>query len=227
MPTDFDKIVSYGSTGTGDTNLNTPMGLDTDGVHLYIADNANHRIQKWLLSGGTFVKQVGSSGSGNNNFSSPNDVMYYKPNNTLFICDTGNHRIKIHDACTLRYIGEFGSTGSGNTNFSSPKGLAHDGINLYISDSGNSRIVVYKLLDLTYVKKKAIGSTDINGIAYDPHEDTLYVPRSTNKDIFKICSLLARTKVAVFNNAPQTSKVIASNAKLATCKIRSFLVILI
>lgn len=185
MPTDFDKIITYGSTGTGDSNLDTPMGLDTDGIHIYIADNANHRIQKWLLSGGTFVKQVGSEGSGNNNFNNPSDVLYYEPKNILFICDTDNHRIKIHDAQTLRYIGEFGSSGSGNSNFSSPKGLAHDGMNLYISDSGNSRIVVYKLSDLTFKKKKAIGSTDINGIVYDSHENVLYVPRDTNKDIFK------------------------------------------
>jgi len=185
MPSDFDKIVSYGSTGTGNSNLDTPVGMATDGTYIYIVDFGNHRIQKWTLRGGSFVANIGSSGTGDNNFSNPEDIMYYK--GLLFISDTQNDRIKIHKADDLRFVKEFGTTGSGSGNFNSPRGLTNDGKYLYIADHNNARIVIYNLRELTFEKSVSItGTPTLTQIAYDNHEKVLYVTDSSNKNILKM-----------------------------------------
>lgn len=55
MPTNYTKIASWGSTGTGDSNLDGPTAVATDGTYLYIADIVNHRLLKWAMEGGTLA----------------------------------------------------------------------------------------------------------------------------------------------------------------------------
>jgi len=61
-------ISTFGTVGTGDGECISPNGLDTDGIHLFVADG--HRIQSLLLNG-TFVWKFGSQGVGDDQFDIP------------------------------------------------------------------------------------------------------------------------------------------------------------
>jgi hypothetical protein len=98
---------------------------------------------EWIIT-------AGSSGSGNDNFSSPTHSCI--AGGYVFTTDTGNHRIIKRDLADLSYIAQTGSYGTGDTNFDSPYGITSDGTYIYVTDKGNHRIVKYTLA-LTYISK--------------------------------------------------------------------------
>src|SRR5207244_1331791 len=76
----------------GDGQFNFPYGVATDGSgNVYVADDGNHRIQKFDASG-TFLTAWGSDGSGNGQFhyrqGAPTDG-----SGNVHVAATTNHRI--------------------------------------------------------------------------------------------------------------------------------------
>src|SRR5437763_9006693 len=61
----------WGGNGTGNGQLSAPFGLALDSTgNVYVADVANHRIQKFS-SVGTYLTQWGTKGTGNGQFTFP------------------------------------------------------------------------------------------------------------------------------------------------------------
>ena len=75
------------------------------------ADFSNHRIVKRLASDLSYVSQIGSSESGNDQFSSPYGIGYAK--SYIYIADTYNDRIVKRLASDLSYVSEIGVSGDG------------------------------------------------------------------------------------------------------------------
>ena len=84
---------TIGSRGSGDGQLNTPLGICIKGDVLYVADSGNHRVQK-LRSKGEFLHKFGQQGSGQGQLNDPRAVIV-DPNNRLIVSDCGNMRIQI------------------------------------------------------------------------------------------------------------------------------------
>ena len=148
-----------GSSGTGDGQLDNPVGLATDSSgNLYVADSGNDRIQKFDSSG-TFLRtwgwgvddgsssfqtctsscQAGSSGTGDGQFASPDDVAVDSSGN-VYVTDSGNNRIQMFSSSGA-FLTKWGSSGSGNGQFDSPVGVAADSTgNIYVADRDNQRI---------------------------------------------------------------------------------------
>ena len=77
-------------------------------------------------------------------FGTPNEAVQ-DVNNNIFVIDAlRNHLYKFNPSGKL-LIESFGSLGSGVKQLNSPYGIAHYNKVLYIADSGNNRIVRYKL----------------------------------------------------------------------------------
>ena len=80
--------------GTGDGQFNSPEGVAVDGSgKIYVADQANHRIQVFD-SGGVFQLKFGTTGSGDGQFNSPYGVAVDGSGN-IYVADTHNHRIQV------------------------------------------------------------------------------------------------------------------------------------
>ncbi|HYR43985.1 MAG TPA: hypothetical protein VER98_13230, partial [Terriglobia bacterium] len=150
--------LSGGDGGPGvmaDLNIPTSVAVDGSG-NLFIADTNNHRIRKLDTTG--IITTVAGDGNprffGDNgpartaSLNSPHGI-YFDSRGNLLIADTGNQRIRRIDAngiiSTIAGNGEYGFSADGTSalaaQLAGPKGIAVDvDDNLFIADSGNSRI---------------------------------------------------------------------------------------
>jgi len=129
------------------------VGVDSTG-NLYIADSGNNRIRKvsngvitTVAGNGTFGFSGDNGPATNAQLNNPLSVAVDSAGN-LYIADQGNGRIrKVSNGVitTVAGNGTFGFTGDNgpaiSAELSDPRGVAVDSAgNLYIADSGNSRI---------------------------------------------------------------------------------------
>ena len=139
----FNSDLTYAHSITlhGDKQFNSPydVSLDSDGC-MYVAEWENHCITK-LTTTGEFITRFGSRGS------APGQLYYpYYPtinNNLVYVSEDGNDRVSVFDTKGT-FLHCFGKRGSGEGEFDTPRGITTDTFgNLYVSDSGNNRLVVY------------------------------------------------------------------------------------
>ena len=134
------------------------MTLGNDG-NLRLADTSNHAIREitpagvvTTLAGGTFVLSTPISGTADGTgraaqFNGPFDLSYDSDGN-LIVVDAANHTIrKVTPAGVVTTIGGTPGVvgGAGGIHqaglFSSPRGVVTIGSDIYISDTGNNRIM--------------------------------------------------------------------------------------
>jgi uncharacterized protein (TIGR03663 family) len=141
-------VATYGSAGGAAGQLRSPkgVGLDAQG-NLYVADTFNHRIQV-LDPQGRPLRQWGSEGTQPGQFKEPWAVAV-AANGDVYVTDTWNHRIQVFDnqGVFKRAWGTFGEAKQpqelGNLLYG-PRDVALDAEgNVYVSDTGNKRIVKY------------------------------------------------------------------------------------
>ncbi len=164
--------------GTGTAALfNFPKGITTDGTNLYVADTANNRIRKVVISSGVVTTLAGNT-SGNTDgtgtaalFNSPRGITTDGTN--LYVSDYSNHRIR-KVVISSGVVTTLAGNTSGNTDgtgtaalFSNPWGITTDGTNLYVADFGNHRIrkVVISSGIVTTLAGNTSGNTDGTGTA--------------------------------------------------------------
>lgn len=160
VPASKDKYDLFDAAPPGDRpgQLNTPVDIAMDPAgNYYVVDQGNGRLQKYDRTG-KFLMQWGSKGNGDGQFADmgrflgPTGILATRE--YVWVTDTWNHRIQQFrsDGLFVRAWGSFKDTKGtreGNTAdpeaFYGPRGIAlgPDGL-LYITDTGNKRIVVYK-----------------------------------------------------------------------------------
>jgi len=131
----------------------TAYACTADGTYLYICDQnfGSAKIVKLLASDFSFVDEIGSFGSGNDQFSNPLGIT--NDGTCLYVVDQWNYRIVKRLMSDLSYVSQIGSFGSGNDNFNNPYGIATDGTYIYITDKQNFRVVKRLASDLSYVSQ--------------------------------------------------------------------------
>ena len=143
---------SGSADGIGPTaRFNAPRGIVTDGVNLYVVD-ANNTIRKIVISTGAVTTLAGTAW----NFGPADGIgpsaQFFNPNGittdgaNLYVTDFYTVRkIVISTGAVTTIAGTaytFGSAdGTGNTaSFNGLQGITTDGVNLYVTDSGNNTI---------------------------------------------------------------------------------------
>ena len=132
---------SLGKRGSSPEQFNYPCDVtfDKEG-YLYVTDNNNHCIKKFT-STGQYISTFSSCGSNPGQIKFP--VFIIIDNNLLYVSEHVNNRISIFDTNGC-FIHCFGKSGSGEGEFNSPYGITVDSLgNLYVSDYGNNRLVVW------------------------------------------------------------------------------------
>jgi sugar lactone lactonase YvrE len=211
-----------------------PDGIATDGTNLYVADSSNNAIREIVIATGQVTTLAGSGAAGFTNgagtsasFNSPNSIATDGTN--LYVADSGNNAIReiviaTGQVTTLAGSGAAGFTNGAGTSasFNSPNGIATDGTNLYVADSGNNvirEIVIATGQVTTLAGSGAAGFTNgagtsasfnsPNSIATDG--TNLYVADSGNNAIREIViatgqvTTLAGSGAAGFTNGAGTS----------------------
>ena len=113
-------------------------GIAVAGNHVYVADSANNRIERFNLEGGEPMAW-GSLGSGPGQFSYPRGVAANE--SEVIVSDDDNHRIERFNT-EGAFEAETGSQGDGPGQFGFPYGVALDAAgDVYVADDSNDRIV--------------------------------------------------------------------------------------
>jgi DNA-binding beta-propeller fold protein YncE len=141
--------------GTGATaNFWNPVGITTDGTNLFVADASNNTIRQIVIATGQVTTIAGTAGATGSADGTGAAATFYEPNGittdgtNLYVTDTGNNTIRqivIATGQVTTFAGTAGVQGSGDytgaaASFWSPLGITTDGINLYVTDSGNDTI---------------------------------------------------------------------------------------
>lgn len=148
-----------GSQGSADgtgaaARFMNPAGITTDGTNLYLADNGNHVVRKIVIATGevtTLVGTAGSHGSADGTGAAArfaNLAGVTTDGINLYVADSANHTVRkvvISTGVVTTLAGTAGGSGAadgtGSTaRFAYPLGIAIEGTNLYIADTGNHSI---------------------------------------------------------------------------------------
>jgi hypothetical protein len=132
-----------------------PSGFDVDAAgNVYVALTSSNQVWKFNPSNTTFAADAsfgnggyignadGTPGGAPGQFNTLFDVAVSPDGGTISISESGNNQILEFDR-NGDFLSSFGSSGNGIGQFSAPEALTYDSVgNLYIADSGNSRIVL-------------------------------------------------------------------------------------
>jgi sugar lactone lactonase YvrE len=110
---------------------------------VYIADYGNDRIQKFS-NDGTYLSQWGTKGTDDGQFQGPSGLSI-DSNDNIYVTDKNNNRVEVFTS-NGQYITQFGGAGAGEGQLLDPEGVGVDkeSGDVYVADTGNSRIVVFK-----------------------------------------------------------------------------------
>jgi len=110
------------TSGNKDGQLSTPRAVNGDGTYIYVADGANHRISRYVLSTGVFAGWIGNIST--------------MATGGAAGCDSAAIGTSTPGWC----FGGSSKVGNGTGMFSTPRGLSIDSTYLYVADSGNFRM---------------------------------------------------------------------------------------
>lgn len=134
--------------------FDSPKGITTDGISLYLADWNNHTIRKIDLASGTVTTIAGMAGKKGSSDGKGAAARFNRPygittdGTNLYVTDSNNHSVRQIDiesgiVTTLAGgVGEVGYTdGRGKqARFFIPEGITTDGSNLYVADTHNHSV---------------------------------------------------------------------------------------
>lgn len=134
--------------GSAPNQVRSPSGiaLDTEG-HLYVGDTGNNRVVRYTSGDPLQATILASLGSGPGQVRTPHGLAV-DPNFRLFITDFGNKRIlRLDEANVETLVNQavtVATSGSAPNQVNAPQGVGTDNLgNLYVADTGNSRLLVF------------------------------------------------------------------------------------
>jgi sugar lactone lactonase YvrE len=143
LDTNGNIIRMFGEIGIDDGCFNSPQGVAVDSIgNVYISDTANHRVQI-LNPDGEFLTKWGSFGTGELEFDRPIGIAVDDSQN-VYVSD---HTFRIQKFTAKgELLSTFGTVGTSAGEFYFPTSLCvtDDGNRVYVADSSNNRIQMFR-----------------------------------------------------------------------------------
>jgi DNA-binding beta-propeller fold protein YncE len=138
------SVVRFGHRGAGDGEFNYPtwLAVDADG-NLYVTDALNFRVQIFDPDG-TPLGVFGGQGDASGDLARPKGIGVDRDGH-IYLVDALFDAVQMFDRAG-RYLMVFGSRGHEPGNFWLPAGLAIDADRIYVADSYNRRVQVFRFL---------------------------------------------------------------------------------
>lgn len=139
-----NEVLRFGSRGVaaGEFNYPTWLAVDGDG-NLYVTDALNFRVQVFD-SNGTPLGQFGRQGDGSGELARPKGIGV-DGDGHIYLVDALFDAVQMFDR-QGRYLMVFGARGRRPGSFWLPSGLAVDGDRIYVADSYNRRVQIFRFL---------------------------------------------------------------------------------
>ena len=193
-----------GADKNGDGQFDNPISIITDALgKLFVIDSDNDRIQVFDDTG-KFKSKFGSSNNRLDEYlGSAKGIAIQKSTKNIMVSNIENDSISVFDS-TEKFLDKFDSF-DGNEKFKNPTNMIVDNSNqiLFVSDTGNDRIIMFKLVNsntcptgttesvdgVCFVEefgRKGTGDGQFDeptGLAYDSSRDFLYVSDTYNDRI--------------------------------------------
>ena len=193
-----------GADDDGDGQFNEPFSIARDSIgKFYVVDSDNERVQIFD-DDGEFQSRFGSSDNSDDEYlGSATGIVVQESTREILVSNIESDSISVFDSGG-DFLFEFDSF-NGNDDFRNPTNMIIDNSEqmLYVSDSGNNRIVIFELVTGTtcpsgteeavngvcFVEEFGSSGTDDgefddpSGLAYDETNDLLYVADSDNDRI--------------------------------------------
>ena len=147
-----------------------PRGITSDGAFLYVCDGGNNTIRKVEIATQNVTTFAGTAGTTGHTDAVGTSARFDYPSGittdgySLYVTDMNNHtirKISLATAEVTTLAGSAGNSGSSDgigsaARFNGPQDVTTDGINLYVSDSGNHSI-----------RKIALSDAEVSTVAGD------------------------------------------------------------
>jgi len=134
--------VALGGEGLLAGQFTYPIGVAFQQDNVLVADYQANKMVKFDLGVGS-LSSWGSIGSDPGMFLNPTDIKVMA-NGNICVVDSGNNRIQEFGP-SGNFLRQWGNSGPTAERLSQPMGMAVQGNDLYVVDSGNRRIVKYQL----------------------------------------------------------------------------------
>jgi len=147
-----EGMVVAGGNGEGNklNQLNDPTYIFVDREEtVYVSDNWNHRVMKWLKGASEGIVVAGGHGQGNslNQLNYPQGLLVNEVDD-VYVADYGNHRIMCWPWGSKegRVVVGGNGAGQGSNQLNYPTGLSFDvENNLYVVDRLNNRVQRFRV----------------------------------------------------------------------------------
>ena len=193
-----------GADDDGDGQFDSPISIIRDALgKFFVVDSDNERVQVFD-DDGEFQFKFGSSDSGLDDYlGSAKGIAIQESTREILVSNVEHDSISVFDAAG-GFLFEFDSF-DGNEDFKNPTNMVVDNSNqiLFVSDTGNNRIVMFELVSGTTCPTDTVESIDgvcfveefgnkgtgngefdePTGLAYDNTNDLLYVSDTDNNRI--------------------------------------------
>jgi DNA-binding beta-propeller fold protein YncE len=139
---DFEQSKYSVLKGRG-TQLQLPAGIAVDGQdNVYVTDTTQGVVLVYDAKG-KFLRYLGKAGGGESYFLAPVGIAIHAATGHIYVCDSRRHMIIMLDK-EAHILGHFGRRlgGKGPGDFRYPSRIAIAGDELFVLDSGNSRLQV-------------------------------------------------------------------------------------
>ncbi|CAF2736228.1 unnamed protein product [Rotaria sp. Silwood2] len=147
------NIAGVGGLGEATNQFNGPFGIARNPTSkvFYISDSGNNRVIQYAQNAavGTVVAGGNGAGNANNQLNDPRGIFFDSTSNSLIITNSGsNNIVRWVIGATTRAVlagSAAGAAGATAALLNSPTGVTLDAANnLYVSDTGNNRIQLFK-----------------------------------------------------------------------------------